>query len=130
MKTTTHACVRAMLAALALVLMAACARAESYETAEELTAALNRSGVECRGAHASPEAQLVRSGASCTSGEARLDVYVFDGEPNRDSWLRVGSQLDAVAVGPNWVVSGDAVATQRAATALAGRFSVPEQRSR
>src|SRR3712207_8107260 len=44
--------------------------------------------------HASTEAQLVRSGASCASGSARLALYVFDGQPNRDAWLRVGSQLD------------------------------------
>ena len=121
MKSST----RAALAMAAVLVLGACTGdAARYETADDLAGALAAADVECAAPEARPPATLVRSHASCGSGASRLELFVFDGTEERDSWLRVGGQLGPVAVGPNWTVSGDTAG--QAAAALNARFDVPE----
>ena len=111
---------------LAAAMLAGCGEAATYSAADELAAALTAGEVSCARLQDEPTGSLVRSQATCTSQRGALALYVFEGAPERDNWLRVGAQLGAVAVGPNWVVTGEPADTEAAAAALNGRFESAE----
>jgi hypothetical protein len=127
MTTMRQRWLRVAVIASAVALITACTRdAVRYETADELAGALTHADVECSTPQAGRVAKLVRSHSSCAYGDSRLELYVFDSEQERDNWLEVGARMAPVAVGPNWVVTADAEAAQRAASALHARFEAPE----
>jgi hypothetical protein len=116
----------AALLATALLLLGACSReAKTYEDAASLARALDDAGIACESLEPGPRAELVSEQATCTSGEDDLGLYLFDSEGDRDNWLKLGARIEATAVGPNWVVTGEASTVERAADGLNATYGTP-----
>jgi hypothetical protein len=106
------------LAALLLVATGCGREATTYDDATALATGLSEAEVACDEVRTADGATLVADQAACTSSNGQLDLYVFDGATTRDDWLQVGARLGPVAVGPNWVVTGEAADVEAAAEAL------------
>ena len=123
MNTTLRRWIGTAIAVIAVVAVSGCGRqATSYETPRALAAALAEADIPCASLQAGAEVKLVESSATCRSGAADLGLFVFSSQQQRDRWLLVGGQLGPVAVGPNWVMRGDASDLQVAAQALGARL--------
>ena len=111
MKTFVSLCV------VTAVVFAGCGGgADEFESVKDMAAALSDEGIDCEIETSSP-GRLVADYGTC--GE--LDLFVFDSEDDRDRWLKVGSELGEVAVGPNWTILPDDEAdAQKIADALGG----------
>ena len=110
-----------------LLVLSACGQdATSYEDPEALAAALDSAGIPCADLNPGPQAELVSGAATCRSGDSRLGLYVFSSESDRDDWLKVGGQLGAAAIGPDWVVTGDEGIVEDAADALEADLNTTE----
>ena len=102
---------------LALLLGACSSGPESFDSADAVVTQLEEEGVSCTDPEELPEASLIKDSLRCTSDGAPIEIYVFEGEADRDDWLKVGRGLDGVVTGPTWaIVAGNQAAEVKEAT--------------
>ena len=89
--------------------------AQEYSSVDALAAALGDEGIRCGSVEETTAGDLVADQGSCDGH----DLFVFDGEQDRDRWLEVGAALGEVVVGPNWAIVPNGSA-QDIADALGG----------
>jgi hypothetical protein len=101
-------------------LAAACSPGpSSFDSLDELAAAIDGAGIPCEGVRASGDAQLVSSAGTCIGSGLRL--YLFDDPADLDRWAVVAAGLGPMGIGPNWAVTGDYDAVERVNDDLGAR---------
>ena len=94
-----------VLLCVAVALLGACSETPArYRSASAVAASLRAEDITCDDFSAGEAAELLKDRGTCAGDDSTIDIYVFRTQADRDRWLHLGSGLDDVMIGPNWVV--------------------------
>lgn len=101
--------------ALMMTLVSCDPQPEPYERPQEVVRAMAKADLPCEGlqvttASGAPDTghdPLIKERGVCSVDGEEVVVITFGSAQDRDNWVAVGGQIDAVVVGPNWVATSD-----------------------